>query len=79
MKLSVARYIGMVSTTADRTEKLGITLPKSLLKQIENKRGQRFCNEFDFVMIIRHQVSQLNHFFLLPDTILSQDFEVLIA
>jgi hypothetical protein len=30
----------MVSTTAaDRTEKLGITLPISLLKQIENKRG----------------------------------------
>ena len=32
----------MVSTTAnngDRTEKLGITLPVSLLKQIENKRG----------------------------------------
>ena len=30
------------STTAnkgDRTEKLGITLPISLLKQIENKRG----------------------------------------
>jgi metal-responsive CopG/Arc/MetJ family transcriptional regulator len=30
----------MVSTTdTDRTEKLGITLPISLLKQIENKRG----------------------------------------
>ena len=33
----------MVSTTAankgDRTEKLGITLPISLLKQIDNKRG----------------------------------------
>jgi metal-responsive CopG/Arc/MetJ family transcriptional regulator len=30
----------MVSTTdADRTEKLGITLPVSLLKQIESKRG----------------------------------------
>jgi metal-responsive CopG/Arc/MetJ family transcriptional regulator len=30
----------MVSTTnIDRTEKLGITLPISLLKQIENKRG----------------------------------------
>ena len=33
----------MVSTTtankADGTEKLGITLPISLLKQIENKRG----------------------------------------
>jgi metal-responsive CopG/Arc/MetJ family transcriptional regulator len=30
----------MVSTTKiDRTEKLGITLPISLLKQIENKRG----------------------------------------
>ena len=30
----------MVSTTdRDRTEKLGITLPVSLLKQIENKRG----------------------------------------
>jgi metal-responsive CopG/Arc/MetJ family transcriptional regulator len=33
----------MVSTTTtnkgDRTEKLGITLPVSLLKQIENKRG----------------------------------------
>ena len=35
------RYIGMVSTTAarDRTEKLGITLPISLLQKIENKRG----------------------------------------
>jgi hypothetical protein len=43
LKLSTIRYIGMVSTTAankrDRTEKLGITLPMSLLKQIENKRG----------------------------------------
>ncbi len=30
----------MVSTTKiDRTEKLGITSPTSLLKQIENKRG----------------------------------------
>ncbi|MFL6400660.1 MAG: hypothetical protein ACJ72J_13915 [Nitrososphaeraceae archaeon] len=31
----------MVSSTTkgDRTEKLGITLPISLLKQIENKRG----------------------------------------
>jgi metal-responsive CopG/Arc/MetJ family transcriptional regulator len=30
----------MVGTTdTDRTEKLGITLPISLLKQIENKRG----------------------------------------
>ena len=30
----------MVSTTnADRTEKLGITLPKSLLRTIDNKRG----------------------------------------
>jgi metal-responsive CopG/Arc/MetJ family transcriptional regulator len=33
----------MVSTTAtitrDRTEKLGITLPISLLKHIDNKRG----------------------------------------
>ena len=30
----------MVSTTKhDKTEKLGITLPISLLKQIENKRG----------------------------------------
>ena len=33
----------MVSNTTvskgDRTEKLGITLPVSLLKQIENKRG----------------------------------------
>ena len=30
----------MVSTTdEDRTEKLGITLPISLLRQIENKRG----------------------------------------
>jgi hypothetical protein len=30
----------MVSTTdGDRTEKLGITLPLSLLKQIDNKRG----------------------------------------
>jgi metal-responsive CopG/Arc/MetJ family transcriptional regulator len=27
------------STDRDRTEKLGITLPISLLKQIENKRG----------------------------------------
>jgi metal-responsive CopG/Arc/MetJ family transcriptional regulator len=27
------------STKIDRTEKLGITLPISLLKQIENKRG----------------------------------------
>jgi metal-responsive CopG/Arc/MetJ family transcriptional regulator len=35
------RYIGMVSTTGakDRTEKLGITLPISLLKQIDSKRG----------------------------------------
>jgi metal-responsive CopG/Arc/MetJ family transcriptional regulator len=31
----------MVSTTAarDRTQKLGVTLPISLLKQIDNKRG----------------------------------------
>jgi metal-responsive CopG/Arc/MetJ family transcriptional regulator len=30
----------MVSTTdGDKTEKLGITLPISLLKQIDNKRG----------------------------------------
>jgi metal-responsive CopG/Arc/MetJ family transcriptional regulator len=32
----------MISSTTskgDRTEKLGITLPISLLKQIENKRG----------------------------------------
>ena len=30
----------MVSTTRiDRTEKLGITLPISLLKQVDNKRG----------------------------------------
>ena len=30
----------MIGTTdRDRTEKLGITLPISLLKQIENKRG----------------------------------------
>jgi metal-responsive CopG/Arc/MetJ family transcriptional regulator len=30
----------MVSTTKnDRTEKLGITLPKSLLHTIDNKRG----------------------------------------
>jgi metal-responsive CopG/Arc/MetJ family transcriptional regulator len=30
----------VVSTTeTDRTEKLGITLPISLLKQIENRRG----------------------------------------
>jgi hypothetical protein len=30
----------MVSTTkGDRTEKLGITLPKSLLRTIDNKRG----------------------------------------
>ena len=27
------------STKIDRTEKLGITLPISLLRQIENKRG----------------------------------------
>ena len=33
-------YIRMVSTTKnDRTEKLGITLPKSLLRTIDNKRG----------------------------------------
>jgi metal-responsive CopG/Arc/MetJ family transcriptional regulator len=32
--------ISMVSTTKnDRTEKLGITLPKSLLHKIDNKRG----------------------------------------
>jgi metal-responsive CopG/Arc/MetJ family transcriptional regulator len=32
--------ISMVSTTMnDRTKKLGITLPLSLLKQIDNKRG----------------------------------------
>ena len=35
--------MSMVSTTAvskgDRTEKLGITLPISLLQKIENKRG----------------------------------------
>ena len=32
--------ISMVSTTkGDRTEKLGITLPKSLLHTIDNKRG----------------------------------------
>ena len=38
--LSIIRYIGMVGTTAkDRTEKLGITLPISLLQKIENKRG----------------------------------------
>ena len=30
-------YISMVSTT--KTEKLGITLPKSLLRTIEDKRG----------------------------------------
>jgi metal-responsive CopG/Arc/MetJ family transcriptional regulator len=30
-------YISMVSTT--KTEKLGITLPKSLLHTIDNKRG----------------------------------------
>src|ERR687885_645128 len=35
-------YISMVSTTKyDRTEKLGITLPKSLLKQIENPKSVR--------------------------------------
>ncbi len=37
------QYTGMVSSSAannaDRTEKLGITLPISLLKQIDNKRG----------------------------------------
>ena len=33
-------YISMVSTTKnDRTEKLGITLPKSLLRTIDGKRG----------------------------------------
>jgi metal-responsive CopG/Arc/MetJ family transcriptional regulator len=33
-------YISMVSTTkGDRTEKLGITLPKALLRTIDNKRG----------------------------------------
>ena len=33
-------YISMVSTTKnDRTEKLGITLPISLLRTIDNKRG----------------------------------------
>ena len=32
--------ISMASTTkGDRTEKLGITLPKSLLRTIDNKRG----------------------------------------
>ena len=32
--------ISMVSTTkSDRTEKLGITLPKSLLRAIDAKRG----------------------------------------
>jgi metal-responsive CopG/Arc/MetJ family transcriptional regulator len=32
--------MGMISTTEpDRTEKLGITLPTSLLKQVDNKRG----------------------------------------
>jgi metal-responsive CopG/Arc/MetJ family transcriptional regulator len=32
--------ISMVSTTKnDRTDKLGITLPKSLLSIIDNKRG----------------------------------------
>ena len=32
--------ISMVSTTKnDRTEKLGITLPKSLLHTLDNKRG----------------------------------------
>jgi metal-responsive CopG/Arc/MetJ family transcriptional regulator len=37
------------STTAnkgDRTEKLGITLPVSLLKQIENKRGDILRSTF---------------------------------
>ena len=33
-------YISMVSTTkGDRTEKLGITLPKSLLRTIDGKCG----------------------------------------
>ena len=33
-------YISMVSTTKnDRTEKLGITFPGSLLRTIDNKRG----------------------------------------
>jgi hypothetical protein len=37
----------MVSTTdIDRTEKLGITLPISLLKQIENKLGDIPRNTF---------------------------------
>ena len=32
--------ISVVSTTKiDRTEKLGITLPKSLLQKMDNKRG----------------------------------------
>ena len=42
-KTLIAKYysnISMVSTTdGDRTEKLGITLPISLLKQVDNKRG----------------------------------------
>jgi metal-responsive CopG/Arc/MetJ family transcriptional regulator len=32
-------YISMVSAKFDRTDKLGIILPKSLLRTIENKRG----------------------------------------
>ena len=33
-------YISMASTTkGDKTEKLGITLPISLLRTIDNKRG----------------------------------------
>jgi metal-responsive CopG/Arc/MetJ family transcriptional regulator len=33
-------YISMVGITkSDRTEKLGITLPKSLLRTIDGKRG----------------------------------------
>jgi hypothetical protein len=43
----------MVSSTStitthnkDRTEKLGITLPISLLQKIENKRGDIFCSTF---------------------------------
>ena len=42
-KAKYFRYISVVSTTAvskgDRTEKLGITLPISLLHKIDNNRG----------------------------------------
>ena len=36
----------MVSTTKDRTEKLGITLPVSLLREIDNTRGDIPCSTY---------------------------------